>query len=916
MVGGALSVLVVNLEAKLAFLDAAEAGKVATVQAVLAGAPSVVFLTDVNGATGLHRAVRGGSKEVAEVLLAADAYVNAEADNKETPLHWAARDDSKEAAEVLLAAHADVGAQTKSGKTPLHLAVQYGSMEAAEVLLAAHADVGAQTKSGKTPLHLAAQYGSTEVAEMLLAAQANVGAKTKDAMTPQHLVARDGSKGAVDRLWCGEVEVGAQTRSGKTPLHLAAQYGSTGAAEALLVAHADVDAKAKNEKTPLHLAAQYSSKEVAELLLSVKANVGAKAKDGMTPLHLVARDGSKGAAEVLLCAGAEVDAKNDKNSTPLQVAAVKEHLDLVQLFLRWGASPMGARPSSTRALASSKARRLLVVLDEVAPMAAQERQDAKDAWRAAVGAAATEISVAPPTDSAGRCVADLQAAYDSFLAEPTTLTVNTLKTALTPPQDRNVRWHVLAHRVLLHASRVGLFATETVAEAAERRDAWYDQIYKPLVGVLTPCDRCVVAGLLIDAKKNGLVERFHVAVVGMGLELHTTFYAEIVRIHWRLAGLEELVANAGKVLLDTVTELKGLKQHIAKKEEHDRKVTLAKSAVKIGVSLAPVVGGLLSVSVDVLAEFVVGSTEAAALVSHVVDPTNLAAARQLLSGLQDAEAKFTPVQMAELNAIISPLKSIAEVKELVVDAEKELELAAEADVEDVANVVGDTTSGDEGGGVASDAGSDKWDDVEDTTKEVLIEHGIDEVDSRRHRGASRPTDSSTIPPHASVGAVHAGVGAGERWTSHGGPSELVFAPASPPLGETGLDTISSSPTLVAGPSTAHVAADPVAPLPQSAAAPRPTDDAFFAGAINWTARQVAERLVTYVVRGEGPEREALAAVVTPTAVAQGVTGVSVVRSRLPHELAECLLGDWRSRYGMIVSVEGFIEDVQRVALQQ
>ena len=102
-----------------------------------------------------------------------------------------------------------------------------------------------------------------------------------------------------------------------------------------------------------------------------------------------------------------------------------------------------------------------------------------------------------------------------------------------------------------------------------------------------------------------------------------------------------------------------------------------------------------------------------------------------------------------------------------------------------------------------------------------------------------------------------------------------------------------------------------------AAAPRPSDAAFFAGARDWTVTETAERLVERVARVyDAPQPAALAAAVRAAAAEHCVTGESLVRSPDAREMAVSLLGDWGGRLGVVVSVTSFIGNVRRFAAQQ
>ena len=81
--------------------DAAKAGDLGKVKALLKGNPFLAFSKDKHGETPLHQAVLWGHKDVAELLLANRAEVNAKDNNGWTPLHYAIAYGYKEAAQVL-----------------------------------------------------------------------------------------------------------------------------------------------------------------------------------------------------------------------------------------------------------------------------------------------------------------------------------------------------------------------------------------------------------------------------------------------------------------------------------------------------------------------------------------------------------------------------------------------------------------------------------------------------------------------------------------------------------------------------------------------------------------------------------------------------------------------------------------------
>jgi len=818
-------------------------------------------------------------------------------------------------------------------------------------------------RNGDTPLHWAAAGGNKETVAALIGAGAAVAAKDKGGVTPLHAAAGGGNKEAVAALIGAGAAVGAAAKDGKTPLHWAAHSGNKEAVAALIGAGAAVGATAKDGGTPLHWAAVSGNNETVAALIGGGAAVGVTDENGWTPLHAAAGRDRKDTVAALLCEGADVDGDGIL-SAPLKVAADRGYLQTVRVLVAWGAAVGAVRPSRTRFRLSSDAKQLRSVLDYTPRLSSKERQEAKDEWRAVVDLTQTAAADVDPAD---RALADLQATFDRFFVNPNGMSVDIIQEVLTPPPNRDVRWHHKAHEVLLFAKRIGVLALDTAANPRECSPNWCRDVYLPVVQVLAGQDAGRAAAVVRDAERNGLIGESNVTTMLGLIQFHVTVYAELANIHRRIDNVEKAVPCTGEMLFKTIEELKGLKQSLHEKEEHDRKVALVKSAVKIGVSLAPVLGGMLSVSVDVVASLTDGLPAAAALRHHVADTTDLAAARQVLQLVLDASSTMSAEQLQQLQVLVFPFPSLEVMDEQLGWAIQELAIYQDVEAagvsEDVAPVDGrgeeasavgagegvgvndagsdtaedtddaDATSAGGGEDAPSDAAEkdlgidkaeDKWEDPKDATKSEFIDQLVGAAADARHRRLARRTDKGGAPaaPAASGrswqslsrGAAATGVAPWEADVARAVPrSRAVTAVNRPRLGP------------AARPETAAAAAEPLPGEPDATAAAAagttltpPTDARwgrdFFAGVTRWSARELASHVADYVAAEyEEDEQQALAASILTRAVQHRVTGPAVVRCRRLGQIVACLLGDPPRLCMEEASVESFIAEAQRHA---
>ena len=212
-----LVLLTSTLPLRAGLYEAAKAGDLANVRALLQSTPGARDVPVSRGMTPLDAAVAHGHLEVVKALLDAGASVAARP-NCTPSLHLAVWNGNLEIATLLLDHGAAVDQPAGLNMTPLHLAAWKGSLPLVTLLLARGANVHAVDMLSWTPLHYTAWAGHSELVDFFTQKGVDINAQSKDGWTALHLAVAEGKTDTVKALLARKAAYDRPTQAGETPL--------------------------------------------------------------------------------------------------------------------------------------------------------------------------------------------------------------------------------------------------------------------------------------------------------------------------------------------------------------------------------------------------------------------------------------------------------------------------------------------------------------------------------------------------------------------------------------------------------------------------------------------------------------------------------------------------------------------------
>ncbi|MGP0070603.1 MAG: ankyrin repeat domain-containing protein [Bryobacteraceae bacterium] len=289
---------------------------------------------------------------VAGSLSAADARVT-DPDGT-TALHWAVRHDDLATAKALIKAGADVKAANRYGVTPIALAAMNGNAAMIRQLLDAGVDPNSANPGGETALMTAARTGKVDAVKLLLDRGANVNAK--DAVHEQTALmwaVLENHADVVQLLLARGADINAHSKVTITPGEYVPARAAAASGNGIIRQRALPTPN--GGMTPLLFAIRDGNVEMMRLLLDRGARIDEPSGNHTTPLLIALLNGQVGIATELVNKGADVNAADDYHRAALFAAIDlrnfnhdkygdlptdgRDPLDLIKALLKKGADP-------------------------------------------------------------------------------------------------------------------------------------------------------------------------------------------------------------------------------------------------------------------------------------------------------------------------------------------------------------------------------------------------------------------------------------------------------------------------------------------------------------------------------------------------------------------------------------------------
>ncbi|KAJ3115191.1 enhancer of mRNA decapping [Phlyctochytrium bullatum] len=230
-------------------------------------------------------------------------------------------------------------------------------------------------------LAVAAKGDVKQLKKIIQSGRVNVETRDPNGWTPLSSAASNGHLDAVTLLVKAGAQINTRSSTGWTPLALASLTGHLDVVQYLVVHNANIEAQTDHKWTPIYSASYAGHATIVSWLLDQGAKADSGNDHNWYPLSSAANAGHLEAVKVLVEKGkADLECRNDDGSTPLFLAAMNNHLPVVQYLLKAGANPKALTNSCLTPLHAAASMGWLEVVQELISAGAGLDEPSTHGW--------------------------------------------------------------------------------------------------------------------------------------------------------------------------------------------------------------------------------------------------------------------------------------------------------------------------------------------------------------------------------------------------------------------------------------------------------------------------------------------------------------------------------------------------------
>ena len=254
---------------------------------------------------------------------------------------------------------------TSANKDPIVL-IKEGNLAGLKTLMDSMlVNVKYQDENGFTLLHHAASHNQVAIMQYLLDSGRDMNQIDIDGNSPLHIAIKNGHTEAMKCLLDHKgIDTAIVNNDKDSPFHTAIRFGSPELVRAYMN-HPSTDyfVKGKRGRIAFHLAAELDKHELVEVILEFAKRsqccynqqgafrLCAKDDDDLTPLHVAARSRSARSLDTMIAHAQSIGYPVEKilafldeeNSTPLHSAVDAGYTEVVEVLMKYGASPIAMK---------------------------------------------------------------------------------------------------------------------------------------------------------------------------------------------------------------------------------------------------------------------------------------------------------------------------------------------------------------------------------------------------------------------------------------------------------------------------------------------------------------------------------------------------------------------------------------------